>query len=544
MRGYARVLGWSVAHYRLAVLVAVALIAVAGSSVALVPKGLLPPQDSARSILSVELPPGSPLSATEAATEEISRRLRQRPEVRSVFVDGGRIPSKTSEVRLASITINYVPKGARKITQRGLELEIGRELATIPDIRTWFVDDFLLSRGVQLVVTGKDEGLVRNVAAELATQMRRLPTIYNVVSSASLDRPELHVRPKPALAARLGLTTVALAETVRIATIGDFEPALAKMADGNRQVPIRVQLDETIRADPRRLAELRVPLPDNRGAVPLGSIADVAFEQGPINIARYDRELQAPVAADLVGDTVLSQAQAGIDALPIMKEKPPGVRIRAGGDAESMKDLIPDFIGAATLGVLMVSVLLILLFGGVFQPLTILFALPLSIGGAFTSLLLLREPLSIPVYIGILMLMGIVTKNSIMLVDFTLLALKRGATRVEATIEAGTKRARPIVMTTIAMVAGMLPSALGSGTGGEIRAPMAITVIGGLLASTVLSLVFIPAMYLAMDDVARLCARALAPLTTTRASKPGGPTPLAETSPSFRDEPEARAGNP
>ena len=517
MRGYARVLGLSVRHYRLAVLLGVVLIVGAGSSFLFVPQGLLPPQDSARSILSVELPPGSPLAATETVTEEITRRLRQLPEVASVFVDGGRIPSKTSEVRLASITINYVPRGERRSTQHDLELRIGRDLQDIPDIRSWFVDDFLLTRGIQLVVTGKNEATVRSVAAELATQMRRLPTIYNIVSSASLDRPELRIRPRPELAARLGLTTVSLADTIRIATIGDFEPALAKMTDGDRQIPIRVQLDETIRADRQRLGDLRVPLPDRRGAVPLGSVADVVLEEGPSNIMRYDRELQAPVAADLAGDAVLSEAKAGIDKLPIMKDKPPGIRISAGGDAESMQDLVPDFINAATLGLLAVSIVLILLFGGLFQPVTILFALPLSIGGAVTSLLLLHRPLSIPVYIGILMLMGIVTKNSIMLVDFTIRATKHGATRTEAAIEAGLKRARPIVMTTIAMVAGMIPSAIGSGTGGEIRSPMAITVIGGLIASTVLSLVFIPAMYLAMDDLSRISRRLLLPLLSTNA---------------------------
>ena len=516
MRGYARVLGLSVRHYQLAVLLGIVMIVGAGSSFLFVPQGLLPPQDSARSILSVELPPGSTLAATETVTEEITRRLRKLPEVESVFVDGGRIPSKSSEVRLASITINYLQRDERKTTQHDLELRIGRDLESIPDIRSWFVDDFLLSRGIQLVVKGKNEATVRSVAAELATQMRRLSTIYNVVSSASLDRPELRIRPKPELAARLGLTTVAMADAIRIATIGDFEPALAKMAEGNRQIPIRVELEETIRADMQRLQDLRVPLPDNRGAVPLGSVADVVLEEGPSNIMREDRQLQAPVAADLAGDAALSQAKAEIDKLPIMKDKPRGVEISAGGDAESMQELVPDFINAATLGLLLVSIVLILLFGGVFQPVTILFALPLSIGGAITSLLLLHRPLSIPVYIGILMLMGIVTKNSIMLVDFTIRATKHGTARADAAMDAGLMRARPIVMTTIAMVAGMIPSAVGSGTGGEIRSPMAITVIGGLIASTVLSLVFIPAMYLLMDDLSRFSKRLLSPLVTSR----------------------------
>ncbi len=516
MRGYGAVLGWSVRHYYATVLLGLVLFVLAIASTQLLPSGFLPAQDTGRSTLSIELPPGSPLAATQTVTEEIARRLRRHPEVKSVFVDGGHLPPATSEVRVASLIINYTPKEDRSLSQRELELAIGHDLEGVPDVRYWFLDENG-QRGVSLVVTGQNSAAVRNVAAELAAQMRRIPSIANIVASPSLDRPELRIRPRADLAARLGLTTEGLSETIRIATIGDVEPALAKMSAGDREVPIRVELDQSIRADPQRLEQLRVPLPLGRGAVPLGSIADVALEEGPINIARYDRERQASVAADLVQGTVLSQAMAEINKLPVMVNPPPGISVQPAGDAESMNDLKGGFIGAMRNGLMMVFAVLVLLFGGLFQPITILFSLPLSLGGAFLALLVTDRPLSVPVFIGVLMLMGIVTKNAIMLVDFTIHAIARGQERSAAAFDAGRKRARPIVMTTIAMVAGMVPSAFAHGAGGEIRSPMAIAVIGGLIVSTLLSLIFVPAMFLAMDDFSRFCARRLRFMITTGA---------------------------
>ncbi len=520
MRGYGRVLEWSTRHHYVTVGLGLVLFVLAILSTRLLPSGFLPAQDVGRSVLAIELAPGSGLAATEAVTESIATQLRQRPEVKSVFVDGGRLPPAISEVRVASLIINYTPKHDRDVTQRDLELSIGRDLEQIPDIRHWFLDENGM-RGVALVVTGQDGDVVRNVAGELATQMRRIPTISDVVSSASLDRPELRIRPRPYLAARLGMTTKGLSETLRIATIGDVEPALAKMNTGERQVPIRVQLDDTVRADRQKLAQLRVPLPGGQGSVPLDAIADVALEEGPINITRYDRERQAGVGADLVGTTVIGEAMADIDKLPVMQHLPPGVEVRQSGDAESMKDLADGFTSAMRDGLMMVFAVLVLLFGGIFQPITILFSLPLSVGGAFVGLLVTHRALSVPVFIGILMLMGIVTKNAIMLVDFTILAIREGTPRVLAAVDAGRKRARPIVMTTVAMVAGMLPSAFAHGVGGEIRSPMAIAVIGGLVVSTILSLVFVPAMFLAMDDLSRLFGWILSPLITKNTAAPG-----------------------
>jgi multidrug efflux pump subunit AcrB len=503
LHAYIRLVTWSVKHYFITVLIGLGIFAASIWSIKLLPQGFLPAQDTARSLLAMELPPGSQLAYTEKVTEDIVTRLRKRPEVRSVFVDGGRVPPGIFEVRRAALIINYTPKTERKITQRELELAIGQELENVPDIRFWFLDENGL-RAVSLVVTGADSTIVNSVASELANQMKRIPLIANVISETSLDRPELRIQPRADLAARLGVSTQSLSETIRVATIGDVGPALAKFDAGDRQVPIRVQLEDGARGNLRILDQLRVPLGNGRDGVPLSVVADIKLDQGPTSINRYDRERQATVAADLVGTAALGDATKKIKELPMMKGLPKGVKVSPSGDAESLNELSAGFATAITAGLMMVYAVLVLLFGTFLQPITILFSLPLSIGGAIAALLLTGKQLTTPVWIGMLMLMGIVTKNAIMLVEFAVEAIREGKPRDVAIIDAGMKRARPIVMTTIAMAAGMMPSALAIGAGGEFRSPMALAVIGGLLFSTVLSLVFVPAMFMLMDDVGAL----------------------------------------
>lgn len=538
LRAYTRLVTWSVRHYIITVLIGFAVFAASIWSIKLLPQGFLPAQDTARSLMALELPPGSQLAHTEKVTEDIAARLRKRPEVASVFVDGGRVPPGLQEVRRASLIINYTPKQDRSITQRELELSIGQELESVPDVRYWFLDENGL-RAVALVVTGPDIGIVSNVANELATQMKRIPLIANVTPETSLDRPELRIRPRADLAARLGVSTEQLSQTIRVATIGDVGPALAKFDAGDRQVPIRVQLEDGARADLKVLEQMRVPIGGGRGHVPLSVVADIRLDQGPTSINRYDRERQATVAADLVGTAALGDATDMINDLPVMRSLPKGVRVNPSGDAESLNELSEGFATAITAGLMMVYAVLVLLFGTFLQPITILFSLPLSIGGAIMALLLTGKQLTTPVWIGILMLMGIVTKNAIMLVEFALESIREGRAREEAIIDAGMKRARPIVMTTVAMVAGMMPSALAFGAGGEFRSPMALAVIGGLLFSTVLSLVFVPAMFLLMDDVGKFIWRhakrvltsdgEIAQPATTEQKNPGAvPLPGAE----------------
>lgn len=508
LRAYEHAVTWSVKHYFITVLVGFGIFAASIWSITLLPQSFLPAQDSARSWLAIELPPGSQIADTEALTEDIVRRLRKRPEVRSVFVDGGRSPHGTEEVRRATIIINYTPKTERNVSQRQLELSISRQLANVPDMRFWFLDD-QGNRAISFIVTGDDSHIVNNVAAELATQMKRIPLLANVVSETALARPELRIRPRLDLAARLGVSTESLSQTIRVATIGDVGPALAKFNAGDRLVPIRVELEGSARGNLRALEQLRVPLGAHgeKGGVPLSVVADIGLDQGPASINRYDRKREATVAADLAGLAARSAAIRQIYDLPVMKGLPQGVTVSQGGDAESQKDLKDGFATAMSAGLMMVYAVLVLLFGTFLQPFTILASLPLSIGGAIGALLLTGKQLTIPVWIGILMLMGIVTKNAIMLVEFAIESMRDGKPRDIAMIDAGMKRARPIVMTTIAMVAGMTPSALAFGAGGEFRSPMALAVIGGLVFSTILSLVFVPAMFMVMDDVGSVIGR-------------------------------------
>ncbi|MDB5593525.1 MAG: Hydrophobe/amphiphile efflux family protein [Hyphomicrobiales bacterium] len=505
MRTYTRVIGATVRHRFLTVLAGVLIFAGSIQATKLLPSGFLPGEDVARLLLAIELPPGSRVEDTMRVTDEITTRLRKRDDVRSVFVDGGRIGLGAAEVRKAQVVVNLVHKSKRHITQKEIQGEIGREVATIPDIRSWFLNDNG-QRAVSLGVSGADTEAVERVGAELASQMKRLTLISNVVSTAALDRPEIRITPRSDKASELGVSTDALAEAIRVATIGDVDANLARFNAGNRLVPIRVALKRPARADIDTLGALRVASARG-GSVPLSSVADVSFGQGPASISRYDRQRRIAVEADLTGTDALGEALQAIYALPAAQNLPAGVTLQESGDAEVMQEVFQGFAQAMGAGVMMVLAVLILLFSSVLQPITILLSLPLSVGGVILALLITGKAVSMPVVIGILMLMGIVTKNAIMLVDFAIEQVAHGMDRTEAIIDAGRKRARPIVMTTIAMVAGMIPSAMGFGDGGEFRSPMAIGVVGGLIVSTVLSLVFVPAAYTLMDDLGGLAGR-------------------------------------
>lgn len=467
----------------------------------LLPTGFMPDEDTSRVVASVELPPGATLEDTRITTDRMVTLLHTIPEVRSVFVLGGSTPTGGLEVRKASLFVNLVPKTERELPQKTLKTIISAKLASVPDARVWYVNE-RGERELSFSMLAHDGEVLGDAVRKLEGALRQVPGFTNVAADAAVDRPELRVVPKFDVAARLGVAPSRIAETIRVATIGDIDANLAKFNAGDRLVPIRVQIEEDARTDMQRLKNLRVAN-SNGTAIPMAAVADIDFGRGPSSINRYDRQRRAVIGVDLESRYAMSDARETFLKVVENQKLPPGVRLQASGDAEVQDEVATGFMTAMGTGLMIVFGVLVLLFGSVAQPITILLSLPLSFGGVVLALLATNNSVSMPVYIGLLMLMGIVTKNAIMLVDFAVEEIAQGVPRFDAVIDAGRKRARPIVMTTLAMVAGMVPSALALGDGGEFRAPMAIAVIGGLLVSTVLSLVFVPSFFTVMDDIGR-----------------------------------------
>ncbi len=498
---YTRLVAWSVRRRIITVILGLFVFAASIGSMYLIPSGFLPPEDTGRMFIGLELPPGSTLTDTRKVTRQVARRLKARPDVEKVFVDGGRILGSGSEVRKATLLVTLVPKDKRALALGDVKKEFIRLLNPIPDIRFWFFEENG-QRLFQMVVTGRDGEAVNREAAKIAREMRGLGELVLPNSTAGLERPELRVVPKTEIAAELGVTTSAIADVVRIATIGDVGPALARFSGRDRQIPIRVQLTRQARSELDLLKTLKVRTASGK-MVPLAAVADFQLAQGPTAIDRFDRQRQVTLGAGLASGVALGDAVKAVENLPSAKALSDGLRLKQFGDAEVMAEVFENFGKAMSAGLMMVFAVLVLLFASFLQPITILFSLPLSIGGAIVALALTQNAISLPVVIGILMLMGVVTKNAIMLVDFANEEIARGVDRATAIVDAGRKRSRPIVMTTIAMCGGMLPSALALDSGGEFRAPMAIAVIGGLISSTVLTLVFVPAVYVLMDDIGK-----------------------------------------
>ncbi len=487
LRVLMRVLGWTLRHRGLTMLLGLGVFAGSIFSATLLPTEFIPAQDVGRSQIQIELPPGSTIAETEDAARRISARIGQEPEVRAVFVDGGDM-----EVTDAKIMVNYGSKDSRERSSFQIEDVLKQDLSQMPDLRINFQNEAGAS-DFEVSVLGDTEASATEAAERLMAAMKGLPSLEGVSSSAALQRPEIQIHPREGVAAELGVTASALATTLRVATLGDTESNLAKFNTGEEQIPIMVRLNETARRDLMTVRDLRVP--SSAGPIPLEAVADVSLSAGATQIERYDRRYRTTVSANLADGALLGPVNAQVGALQGSVDLPPGTQIQASGDAEIMAEVFQAFAAAMVSGVMLTYVVLVLLFHNFVTPVSILMSLPLAIGGAILALFLTGNAISMAVVIGFLMLMGIVTKNAIMLVEFALTAIDRGVDKRAAILDAVHKRARPIVMTTIAMTAGMVPSAIGRGEGAEFSAPMAIAVIGGLLLSTLLSLLFVPSLF-------------------------------------------------
>jgi HAE1 family hydrophobic/amphiphilic exporter-1 len=484
-----------------------------GASIALaplIPRDFVPGADRGRSVLSVELAPGATLADTEAVVREATRILKLRPEVVSVLAtigaagggaDGSGLGSiaKAGDPRTASLTAMLVPREARGMNQQAFEASILPDLERLPGARVRFGADRRGGSRLQITLVSDDTAALASTARELERQMRRIPRLADARSSVSLTRPELQIVPRESRAAELGVSVAGIGATARIATIGDVDQNLANFDLPDRQIPIRVTLDDSVRGDLDSLRTLQVE--GRNGLVPLGAVADIRHGAGPAQIDRLDRVRKATVEAELNG-LPLGEAVRLVAELPIMRNLPAGVHEMETGNKELMRELFGGFTIALGAGVLLVYLVLVLLFGRFLQPLTIMSALPLSLGGALMALLITQKSLGVAAVVGVLMLMGIVAKNSILLVESAIQARStRGLSRDEAILEAVQKRARPIVMTTLALCAGMTHIAVGFGADSEFRSPMALVVIGGLVTSTLLSLIFVPAAYSLVDQL-------------------------------------------
>lgn len=495
--------------------------------VPLLPQGFIPPDNNSQTQVYVELPPGSTLEQTQASAEQARTLLASIKDVQSVYttIGGGSAGSDpfagsgAAEVRKATLTIQLTERSQRPLKQQ-IENDIRQALQQLPGVRTKVGLGGSGEKYV-LVLTGDDPQALQTAAMAVENDLRTVNGLGSIASTASLVRPEIAVRPDFAKAADLGVTSAAISDTLRVATLGDYDAALPKLNLSQRQVPIVVRLSDDARKDLGVLERLIIP--GSKGPVMLGQVANIELASGPAVIDRYDRQRNVNFEIELSGMPLGDVTQA-VQKLPSLQSLPPGVKVVEVGDAEVMGELFASFGLAMTIGVLCIYIVLVLLFKGFLHPLTILAALPLSLGGAFVGLLIAQKSFSMPSLIGLIMLMGIATKNSILLVEYAIEARRGkpaegsnpavpGMSRWDAMIDACHKRARPIVMTTIAMGAGMLPIALGWGAADtSFRSPMAIAVIGGLITSTVLSLLVIPVVFNYLDDLGQWVTRIYARL--------------------------------
>jgi multidrug efflux pump subunit AcrB len=506
LRWYMKAVNWSMRHRVQTMVYGTLFFFASVALIPLLPTGFIPPDDNSQTQVYLELPPGSTLQRTRDAAEQARLLVAKVKDVRSVYttIGGGSAGGDpfasqgAAETRKATLTILLAERGKRPVKQV-IENDIRNALQSLPGVRAKVG---LGGSGEKyiLVLTGEDPNALAQAAVDVQKGLRTIRGLGQISSTASLVRPEISVRPDFARAADLGVTSSAIAETLRIATVGDYDVALPKLNLAQRQVPIVVRLHDDARQHLDVLQRLTVP--SSRGTnVMLGEVATLTLAGGPAEIDRYDRSRNINFEIELSGQP-LGDVKRAVQELPSIRHLPAGVKVVEVGDAEIMGELFASFGLAMLTGVLCIYIVLVLLFHDFLHPVTILSALPLSLGGAFVALLITHKSFSMPSLIGLIMLMGIATKNSILLVEYAIVARRdHGLSRFDALLDACHKRARPIIMTTIAMAAGMLPIAIGIGTADpSFRSPMAIAVIGGLFTSTVLSLLVVPVVFTWLDD--------------------------------------------
>lgn len=457
------------------------------------PQQFQPNTNEDTSSVKIEMVPGTTLEQSEEVASRVSRLLEKQPEVERVL--------QFAEEGKATLYLALKPAKERDGTSIQFERRMAPDLQAIPDARVSFATQsggFGSGRDISVMLSGSDSEELNRTAQTLVEQMRKIPGVVAPRIAADLQRPELVVVPRLDLAAQLGVTTSALSQTIRIATLGEIDQNAAKFSLNDRQVPIRVILDRTSRRDFSTIENLPVATASG-GSVPLKRVAEIRFGAGPTQIQRYNQSRRIFVGADLGEGQVKGPVMTAIQNLPIMKNLPVGVSNAPVGEDKWQAEMISNFVIAVISGIFLVFAVLVLLYKRFVSPLVNMASLLLAPLGGMLALTVVGQPISMPVYIGILMLLGIVAKNSILLIDFAIEEMAKGVDKLTAIMDAGHKRAQPIVMTTVAMTAGMIPTALSLSGDGAFRAPMGVTVIGGLVLSTLLTLVIVPAAFSLAD---------------------------------------------
>lgn len=487
MDQYMKILHWTLRHRWSAIVGGVASLALTVVCFMVLPMTFQPDQDQDSVTASIEMVPGTTLEQTKAVVDRARDLLARQEGVENTysraFVGNGRVTAMLAE--------------ERPFTSDEFQRRLTPELAKIPDARVTFRNQQGFGgsgRALTITLGGEDPVLLQQTAQKIVEEMEGLKTIVAPRVQGDLKRPEIVIRPRLDLAANLGVTTQALSSAIRIATLGDIDQNSARFSLSDRQIPIRVALDEDARARLSTIQNLPVQT-QTGGSVPLSLVADIGFGAGPTRIDRINKQRRIMIGADLAPGVVSSDAMAQIKAQPTMRNLPLGVSELVVGQAKWQGEMIKNFIIAVIAGIFLVFAVLVLLYRRFVSPLVNMGSLLLAPLGGLLALIAAGKPISMPVFIGLLMLLGIVAKNSILLIDFAIEEMEKGVDKLTAIADAGHKRAQPIVMTTVAMIAGMVPTALSLSGDSSWRAPMGITVIGGLALSTLLTLLIVPASF-------------------------------------------------
>jgi HAE1 family hydrophobic/amphiphilic exporter-1 len=516
-RRYKRALDWALHHRWASFGLSFGFLIVSIMLAFTIPTGFQPSGDPGYVYMGVQGPPGATRQDMERAARETTRLFRAQPDVETVFAQIG---SAGANGDLTSGRIVAKLKDHRTHTTDQMKQLMRGKLASIPDARITYQSQNGGGSDAEIILASQDGQALAKAQETLLRQMRGLDKLIGDPRPAPPPAsPELIVRPKPLEAARLGVTADSLGQIARVATIGDIDANVAKFPDGERRIPIRVRLPEVSVSDLNVIKRLQVPTLSGR-TTDLSAVADVEFEAGPARILRYDRERRVSVQADFKPHVISGQVNQAVNNLPVMKNLPAGVHRASSEDDEQQNELFGGIVLAMVAGVGLIFAVIVLLFRSFFKPLTVFPTLLLSLGGAFFALFAARKAFDLPSMIGMLMLMGLSAKNSILLIEFAIEREREGMSRTEALYAACRERSRPIIMTTVAMIMGMAPTALGIGQGSEWRAPMAICVIGGLITSTALSLVMVPVFYEIFDDLEQWLKRKLARLITPAEERP------------------------